>query len=99
MHKISRCSRFGSMALLVALAGLGMTEMLRPTPAHAQGTCEQLWYQRNQIYADKGFCFKTERARRAFGAGCFPPYGRLSATERRTVASIQREEDELGCPR
>ena len=33
--------------------------------------CEQLWTVRNGIYHARGYCFKTERAREAFGnQGC-----------------------------
>jgi YARHG domain len=43
-------------------------------PAHAQlrgGSCEQLWYARNKVFADAGYCFKSRRAIAIFGnAGC-----------------------------
>lgn len=33
--------------------------------------CEQLWTVRNGIYHSRGYCFKTDRAREAFGnEGC-----------------------------
>ena len=71
-------------------------------PAAAQ-SCGDLWYQRNAIYKDAGYCFKTTRAIRAFGnAGCsyddvadVP----LSARQRAEVADIQRTERAYGCPR
>ena len=73
---------------------------LAPQPAAAQGrSCQDLWYERNEIYARNGYCFRTERARRVFGPGCFPPYGRLSGYEARRVRDIQYEEDMQGCPR
>jgi len=73
---------------------------MMPQPAMAQGgACYDLWYQRNEIYARNGYCFRTERARRVFGPGCFPPYGRLSGYEAQRVREIQYEEDRMGCPR
>lgn len=69
------------------------------SPASAQGTCYSLWYERNEIYARNGYCFKTARAREVFGAGCFPPYGRLTGWEARRVRDLQAQEDAIGCPR
>jgi len=66
--------------------------------AQAQ-SCGQLWYQRNAIYADAGYCFQTARARAEFGEGCFPPYGRLTPRQQARVSAIQRQEDLHGCPR
>jgi YARHG domain len=65
--------------------------------------CGELWQQRNQIYKDQGYCFRTARAIRAFGnGGCryddindVP----LSANQRRDVADIVRYERIRGCPR
>lgn len=78
-----------------------MAQTLFATPAFAQDygamSCSQLWYARNKIYADNGYCFKTARARREFGAGCFPPYGRLSGYDRQRVNDIQYWESQNGC--
>ncbi|MBU1655790.1 MAG: YARHG domain-containing protein [Gammaproteobacteria bacterium] len=59
--------------------------------------CEELWYERNAIYARNGYCFKTARAQQAFGRGCFPPYGRLSGWEKERVARIEQWEYRKGC--
>ena len=83
-------------AVLAATAALWAASV---SPAAAQGRCGQLWYERNEIYARNGYCFKTARARATFGPGCFPPYGRLSGYEARRVRDLQAEEDMLGCPR
>ena len=64
-------------------------------------SCGDLWYRRNSIYKQGGYCFKTTRAIRTFGnAGCayddeadVP----LSPRQRQIVASIQAEERDLGC--
>jgi hypothetical protein len=60
-------------------------------------SCDQLWYARNAIFADAGYCFKTKRAIRAFGRGCFPPYGELSRSEQRSVNLIVSWETRRGC--
>ncbi len=87
-------------ALVVATFAL---TPLASTPAQAQDaasmSCSQLWYARNKIYADNGYCFNTARARNVFGAGCFPPYGRLSGWARERVNEIQYWESQRGCPR
>ena len=76
---------------LIAFSGMAQAQQLRYM------SCGDLWYERNVIYADKGYCFKTKRARRAFGRGCFPPYGRLNAREKRRVNKIQNWEYRKGC--
>ena len=70
-------------------------------PAQAQGACQRLWVERNSIYKDAGYCFKTERAIRYFGnAGCSYDDQRdvpLSSNDRRRIADIVAEERDLGC--
>ncbi len=66
-------------------------------PPAAGQTCDQLWYARNAIYAAKGYCFQTAKARRVFGPGCFPPYGKLTPAEQRRVDAIRRQEGLMGC--
>ena len=90
-------------ALLTILFFLAPTGTLMTVSSGVQAgdfsdmSCSDLWYERNAIYADKGYCFKTERARRAFGRACFPPYGRLSQHEQRQVERIKRLEARMGC--
>jgi hypothetical protein len=71
------------------------------TPAAAQSyrwmSCSELWWARNSIYADNGYCFESARARRAFPDSCFPPWGRLSRAERQEVEDIQYWERRRGC--
>lgn len=90
--------RLTSLAMLGAVAGTML--LADPAPAQAQGGgCYALWYERNEIYARNGYCFRTPRARSVFGPGCFPPYGRLNGWEARRVQELQYEEDMRGCPR
>ena len=66
-------------------------------------SCGDLYYERNSIYKNNGFCFKTARAIQTFGnAGCsyddvndVP----LSSRDRRKVACIKEAEVDQGCPR
>ncbi len=73
------------------------------SPALAAFPCDELWGERNAIYKDAGYCFRTERAIRAFGnAGC--KYDELadvplSARQRADIADIQRQERAAGCAR
>ncbi len=60
-------------------------------------SCHDLWYERNRIYAARGYCFKTSRAINVFGRGCFAPYGRLSGAEQRRVGAIRGQERYMGC--
>lgn len=72
-------------------------------PAVADFPCDELWAERNAMYKDAGYCFKTQRAIRAFGnAGCryddiadVP----LSAKQRSDIADIQRQERSNNCPK
>ncbi|TXM63603.1 YARHG domain-containing protein [Methylobacterium sp. WL120] len=73
------------------------------TPARAEFPCDELWGERNAVYGEAGYCFRTPRGIKAFGnAGCryddiadVP----LSARDRAKVAEIQRQERAAGCPR
>ncbi|ACA17348.1 conserved hypothetical protein [Methylobacterium sp. 4-46] len=89
-----------SMLPTLALAGLACAAALSPVQAFAQG-CEELWYQRNRIFKEAGYCFRTPRGIRAFGnAGCLYDDERqvpLSANQREAVTAIRRTESVLGC--
>jgi hypothetical protein len=51
-----------TIAVVIALMG---------TSAANAYSCDQLWYARNRIFKDAGYCFHTQRGIRAFGnAGC-----------------------------
>lgn len=61
-------------------------------------SCNGLWRERNRVYAQHGYCFKTPRAIRAFGTGCFPPYGRLGKSDQCYVRALAKLERQRGCP-
>lgn len=64
-------------------------------------SCGELWYQRNSIFKDAGYCFHTPRAIRAFGnAGCSYDDERavpLSDNDRSAINSIREVENAKGC--
>ncbi|HEV2606199.1 MAG TPA: SH3 domain-containing protein [Microvirga sp.] len=63
--------------------------------------CKALWTNRNVIFKAAGLCFKTPSAIQAFGnAGCkYDDVSRvpLTARQRREVAEITAQEQQLGC--
>lgn len=79
----------------------------RPRPAAPSATatrefghlnCNQLWHERNKIFAEHGYCFKTARAKRAFPDNCFPPYGKnLPAWAKNDVRWIKEVEKSKRC--
>lgn len=85
----------------LAAASAALLLMLDVGAATAQPlrymSCGELWYARNAIYAQNGYCFQTTRAIRVFGPACFPPYGRLSSYEQRQVNDIIAWERRKGC--
>jgi hypothetical protein len=74
------------------------------SPVQAGLSCDDLWGARNAVYAEAGYCFKTERAIRAFGGNrdCrFTDINDvpLSANDRRKIAQILEQERAARCPR
>jgi hypothetical protein len=67
--------------------------------ARAEGDeCVQLFIDRNQVYADAHYCFKTKDALAYFSnAGCIPGEPRLTRAQEERVAEIQREERRNNC--
>lgn len=74
---------------------------LAPRSTSAQGivaACSKLWYQRNAIYAQNGFCFKRQKSKMCFPNSCFgPAWGKLTVPQERAVAAIRARERSLGC--
>jgi hypothetical protein len=97
MNKRSSLSGSALAAICAVIAG----QLLVASPASAgdfQGmTCSELWYERNAIYAENGYCFKTAKARAVFGKACFAPYGKLSYSEQQTVNWIKHWEKKKRC--
>lgn len=60
-------------------------------------TCQQLWYERNAIFARQGYCFENPRAIAVFGKGCKPPFGQLPSNLQSVVNEIKAWENKRGC--
>jgi hypothetical protein len=90
-HVTTRLAAASAALLLMLDVGTAAAQPLRYM------SCGELWYARNAIYAQSGYCFQTSRAIRVFGRACFPPYGRLSAYEQRRVNEITAWERRKGC--
>jgi Fe2+ transport system protein FeoA len=63
----------------------------------ASMSCDELWHERNAIYARNGYCFKTQKAVATFGKGCFAPYGELQGSDKNHVTEISISERQKGC--
>jgi len=60
-------------------------------------TCFALWKERNSIFAEAGYCFKSQKAIDAFGKRCYPPYGKLSKEEQDIVSKLRAQERQYNC--
>jgi YARHG domain len=66
-----------------------------------QASCQILWEMRNTIYKERGYCFHSQRAIKAFGnAGCL--YDDVSSVplntyERANVGAIKEAGSSKGC--
>lgn len=85
-------------AALVAIA-VASTAQVANAQDFSGFSCDQLWFQRNSIYAQHGHCFKTARGIAAFGRGCFAPFGQLTPQAQSTVNAIIAWERRKGCSR
>lgn len=86
------------LAALAFGAGAAMAFMSGAS-AQALGelSCKALWYQRNAVYAEQGYCFKTKDAIATFGARCYAPFGKLTPDQQRYVNEVQAWEARKGC--
>ncbi len=76
--------KFGmALTLVVGICGAGAAR------AQSGDRCVQHFIDRNQIYADAHYCFKTQEALAYFNnKGCIPGEPRLTASQQRRVAAI-----------
>lgn len=65
--------------------------------SYAGESCEDLWHQRNSIFAKSGYCFKSAEAQAVFGPGCFAPFGKLSRDQEKEVNRLVSLEAANGC--
>lgn len=79
--------------VLAVLAGPALAE--EPI---AYDACDELWFQRNQIYANAGHCFASPLGKAIFdNAGCTPDDVTLSRFHQALVEAYQAEERINGC--
>ncbi|MEM7088223.1 MAG: YARHG domain-containing protein [Pseudomonadota bacterium] len=73
---------------------------VQPAPVIAGGAslCERLWYERNLIYHNRGYCFQTSRAKAVFDTSqCSTRAPSLTAAELSEVERLKAAEKANGC--
>jgi hypothetical protein len=93
----------GSKAYILCCSAAdgSQTEIKSPERGISDFSCDQLWFGRNSIFKEAGYCFKTPRAISAFGnAGC--QYDdindvRLSAENEALVSAVKQAERIKAC--
>ena len=82
--------------VLVAVAAARMFAAL--TSAAVAQSCFDLWYERNSIYDQNGYCFSTDLAQEYFdNDDCWTKRPKFSRAEQRQIEAIKEEEDDRGC--
>lgn len=60
--------------------------------------CYDLWYQRNLIFAERGFCFNSNLGKRTFaGYECSTNNPKFSPDEKKTIDQLKSRERQLNC--
>ena len=87
-----------SLALaLIGFVGAALGVLAAAAPARADA-CFDLWYARNAIYNDYGFCFKTPDGKKYFdNSDCTANVVHLSHSDQKRVNAIIAQEKALGC--
>ena len=96
--------QYASCAILAALARNRLTE-LETAPSRPEmprqfvgDICAELWFERNLIFHNHGFCFQSDRARSVFDTrNCTTRNPQLTAGEQNRVQEIQALERRSGC--
>lgn len=84
--RLTRITAFAALALATGIA-----------PAYAE-SCYDLWYARNQIFDDNGYCFKTQLGKDTFdNSDCWTSHPQLSNAEQREVNRIIAREKAKRC--
>lgn len=80
---------------LAILATVGTISAAQPAMADI---CYDLWYERNAIYDDNGYCFNTRDGRRTFdNSDCYTDAPDFTRREQRRIDQIKRQERQIGC--
>jgi YARHG domain len=81
--------------LTLTLLASGFIGVAAPAMA---ASCYDLWYERNAIYNDNGFCFQTQLGRDTFdNSDCYTSHPSLSASEQKRVNWLRRQERMSHC--
>lgn len=60
--------------------------------------CDDLWFSRNQVFAEAGYCFGSELGQSVFGTErCIRTGFDLRADQKDFVARIRQAESQIGC--
>ncbi len=71
---------------------------IAPTPAASGGSCFDLWYERNSIFAARGYCFTSTQGKKHFdNSQCYTDTPDLTASEKQRVNDIKAFEAAKGC--
>jgi hypothetical protein len=82
---------------LIISAALALGLVALPTAAMAT-SCYDLWYARNAIYDENGYCFSSELGRETFdNSDCWTKHPHFSKYEWKTILAIKEEEEERDC--
>jgi len=85
------------MRKLILLLLTVFSIFISPSFAFAD-SCYDLWYERNAIYDDNGYCFKTALGKRVFdNSDCYTSDPSFTKAEQRRIDQIRRQEKRLGC--
>lgn len=83
------------LSTLSVLTVVGLVSGVQPAFADA---CYDLWYERNSIYNENGYCFNTRDGRATFdNSDCYTDSPDFTKSEQRRIDRIKREENEYGC--
>lgn len=64
----------------------------------AQPSCFDLWYARNSIYDENGYCFKSSLGKEMFdNSDCWTSSPKFSKAEWAAIMEIKDEEDARNC--
>jgi hypothetical protein len=97
INKDGNDKMFVKTCMAISLVG-GLVMGAGAARAQDGDQCVQLFIDRNKIYADAHYCFKTKEALAYFSnKGCIQGEPRLTASQQRRVAEIQRAERQNNC--
>lgn len=83
------------ISTLAILAVVGSASWVQPAFADV---CYDLWYERNSIYNDNGYCFNTRDGRQTFdNSDCYTDSPDFTRREQRRIQQIKRQENDYGC--